>query len=95
MRELGFSLSERKVNTDLWLSFLRCSSPREFSLYMANAEERGRESGELFSKTLQGVDPKTAALFHQIALEEKAHIELATRHYPDFSQITSQYSIRI
>jgi hypothetical protein len=70
------------VSDVLWRSLTRCSSAREFCLYMAGAEERGRRAGERFGERLAAVDPETARVFAQIALEERAHIALANQFFP-------------
>jgi hypothetical protein len=49
---------------------------------MAGAEERGRRAGERFFESLKTIDPKTAQIFGQIALEERSHIALAYKFYP-------------
>lgn len=82
MNELEISLIERPVSDVLWTSLVSCKSAREFCHYMADAEERGRRAGERFHDSLKSSDPKTAAVFGQIALEERAHIEAAFRFFP-------------
>lgn len=77
MRELGVDAAERPQSLALWQSFDRCASARDFALFMANAEDRGRIAGEQFHETLMKSDPITGELFRQIAEEEKTHIELA------------------
>jgi uncharacterized ferritin-like protein (DUF455 family) len=82
MAELGFSVAEREVSDQLWVSLTTCDSARDFAHYMASAEERGRRAGERFCKALEGRDPETARIFGQIAEEEVAHIELAEKYFP-------------
>jgi hypothetical protein len=82
MDELGVQPKERKVSTMLWESFMKCQSAKEFALYMANAEERGRIAGERFRLGMKSVDPVTAEIFGKIAEEEVEHIRLAHRYYP-------------
>ncbi len=77
MKELGVDPAERPQSLALWNSFDRCTNAREFALFMANAEERGRVAGEQFHETLLKTDPITGELFRKIAEEEKLHIELA------------------
>jgi uncharacterized ferritin-like protein (DUF455 family) len=82
LRALECAVDERPVSDILWRSLTRCHTAAEFCHYMAGAEERGRRAGERFHERLMSVDPVTARIFGQIALEERAHIELAYRFYP-------------
>lgn len=77
MEELGFTPDERPQSLALWNSFDRCDTAEAFAVFMANAEERGREAGEKFHETLLKIDPVTANIFKQIAEEEVGHIHLA------------------
>jgi hypothetical protein len=77
MEELGVLPQERPQSLALWSSFDRCDTPEAFAIFMANAEERGRVAGEQFFETLKSIDPVTARVFQQIALEEQEHIRLA------------------
>lgn len=79
MRELFIDVAAVPVALDLYLSFEQCHTAREFSLYMSNAEERGRVAGERFGVTLKNRDPRTAEIFAQIAREEREHVALAQR----------------
>ncbi|MCC7440960.1 MAG: DUF455 family protein [Bdellovibrionales bacterium] len=81
MAELGVSVSERPVSTDLWQTLTRCRTAREFAVFMAAAEDRGRAAGERLRDALRAHDPVSAELFGKIALEEVSHIELATRFF--------------
>jgi uncharacterized ferritin-like protein (DUF455 family) len=83
MEELGIGIRERRVSDHLWRSLVSCKTAREFALYMASAEERGRRAGVRFHEALLQKDPVTANIFGKIAEEEIAHIELARSHYPD------------
>jgi uncharacterized ferritin-like protein (DUF455 family) len=83
MKELGFDVRERRVSDHLWVSLTSCKTAREFALYMASAEERGRRAGERFHQALLERDSVTARLFGQIAEEEISHIELARRFFPN------------
>ncbi len=83
MTELGIPLEERRVSDQLWISLTSCTSARDFAVYMANAEERGRRAGERFHAELLERDPETARIFGKIAEEEIAHIELARRFFPE------------
>lgn len=84
MQELKIDVTEVEVDDSLWRSYLSCTSAREFSFFMANAEERGRKAGERFAEALSARDPVTAQIFGQIAKEEIEHIELCTRFFPDY-----------
>ena len=77
MSELGVAVHERPQSLALWHSFDHCESPTSFAEFMASAEERGRIAGIQFYETLLAIDPQTARLFQQIALEEEEHIRLA------------------
>ncbi len=79
MQELDVSVSERPQSLALWNSFDHCKTAREFAIFMAKAEDRGRHAGEQFHETLLSIDPVTAELFRKIAEEEKEHIHLAAR----------------
>ena len=82
MSELNVDVQARKVSDFLWISLVTCKSAREFALYMASAEERGRKAGVRFQQALQATDPKTAEIFGKIAEEEVAHIALAEKYFP-------------
>jgi hypothetical protein len=82
MTELGIDVRARRVSDHLWHSLVSCQSAREFAVFMASAEERGRRAGERFHAALVTRDPETARIFGQIAREEVAHIELAKRFFP-------------
>lgn len=77
MKELDVSIADRPQSLSLWASFDHCKTPKEFAVFMANAEEWGRQSGEKFYQTLLKVDPVTALLFQRIAKEEEEHIRFA------------------
>ena len=77
MQELKIDVTERPQSLSLWHSFDRCENAQQFAIFMANAEERGREAGEKFYQTLLEIDPVTATIFQQIALEEREHIAMA------------------
>lgn len=83
MQELGIDVRARKVSGHLWQSLISCKSAKEFAIYIANAEERGRRAGERFYQTLAPTDPTTAEIFRKIAEEEISHIALASKYYPD------------
>lgn len=77
MNELNLAVDERPQSLALWKSFDRCETAQDFAVFMANAEERGRVAGEQFYETLLEIDPITARIFQQIAIEEQEHIRLA------------------
>ncbi len=77
MNDLTIPITDRPVSKALWDSFQRCKNEHDFAQFMANAEERGRVAGEQFYQTLLAVDPISAKIFNQIALEERQHILLA------------------
>jgi uncharacterized ferritin-like protein (DUF455 family) len=83
MTELGIGIKGRKVSDHLWVSLVSCQNAREFAVYMAGAEDRGRKAGERFHQNLVDKDPTTAEIFRKIAEEEIAHIALAKRFFPD------------
>jgi len=81
MEELNIKVDERRVSDHLWYSLIACKTAREFALFMASAEERGRQAGERFHQALLSIDPITAAIFGKIAEEEVAHIALASQFF--------------
>lgn len=85
MSALGIDPAEREVSEELWVSLVSRKDAREFSRFMASAEERGQRAGERFCQELMGIDPETASIFGKIAEEEAEHIRLAERFYPDIS----------
>jgi uncharacterized ferritin-like protein (DUF455 family) len=82
MIELELNVKSRKVTLRLWHSFMACQTAKEFAVYMASAEERGRKAGERFYISLKNEDPVSAEIFRKIAEEEKEHIALAERFFP-------------
>ncbi len=82
MNELQLDIPARKVSDQLWTSLTSCKSAKEFALYMASAEERGRVAGIRFHQALLESDPVTAEIFGKIAEEETSHIALAKKHFP-------------
>lgn len=83
MTELGIDVRARKVSSQLWHSLVSCKSAKDFAIFMASAEERGRRAGERFHEALLAKDPITARIFGKIAEEEVSHIELARRFFPN------------
>jgi len=82
MEELGMEVRERGVSDWLWTSLMKCTSAKEFSIYIANSEERGRLAGVRFAEAMRTVDPTTAEIFGKIAEEEIEHIRLASKFFP-------------
>jgi uncharacterized ferritin-like protein (DUF455 family) len=82
MSELRIDVQERQVSDQLWISLTSCKTAKEFALYMASAEERGRKAGLRFHQALLKTDPITAEIFGKIAEEEVAHIALAAKFFP-------------
>ncbi len=78
---LGQTPGDRGVSDQLWVSLTACTSAREFALYMATAEDRGRRAGERFCEQLARQDAESARIFGQIAREEVEHIRLAETHF--------------
>ena len=83
MQELGVEIGARKVSDFLWQSLIQCKTARDFAIYIASAEERGRKAGVRFHEAMAKSDPVSSAIFGKIAEEEVSHIELALRFYPD------------
>jgi uncharacterized ferritin-like protein (DUF455 family) len=83
MEELGIDIQDRPVSDWLWVSLTSCLSAREFAVFMASAEERGRRAGVRFHEALSAIDPETSRIFGRIAEEEVEHIRLAERFFPD------------
>lgn len=81
MIELEIPLEDRVVSDQLWVSLRSCKSAREFAIYMASAEERGRRAGERFAQAMAQKDPISAQIFGQIAKEEIEHIQLAVKFF--------------
>lgn len=82
LEELGQDVGAVSVNLNLYHSFAKCNSARDFAYYIADAEERGRVGAERFAEVLTTRDPKTALMFAQIALEEREHIALVAKFFP-------------
>ncbi len=83
MDELAIPVEARAVSDWLWNSLVSCKSAREFAVFMASAEERGRRAGERFEEAMATVDPVSSAIFGKIAEEEVEHIRLTQKFYPD------------
>lgn len=83
MGELGIAVQERGVSDFLWLSLTKCETAKEFAVFMASSEERGRAAGVRFHQALLNVDPTSAEIFGKIAEEEVEHIRLAAQFFPE------------
>lgn len=83
LEEIGIGVRERGVSDWLWQSLIACKSAREFAVFMASAEERGRRAGARFEQAMIKVDPHSAKIFGQIAREEVEHIQLALTYFPE------------
>ena len=79
LEEIGEDVASVPVSLNLYQSLANCQSAREFALYVADAEERGRIGAEKFAEVLKTRDPATARMFAQIAFEEREHIALVDR----------------
>lgn len=95
MEELGVNSDERPQSLALWKSFDHCTTAYEFAVFMANAEERGRIAGEQFFETLMSVDPTSAKIFYQIALEEREHIRLAQTIIDQNFKVPTNFEVRL
>jgi len=78
---IGQKIEDRPVSLNLYYSLQNCQTPKDFALYISDAEERGRIGAEKFAEVLKTQDPETAEIFKQIALEEKAHIALVDKYF--------------
>ena len=81
MKELGTDIRERKVSDMLWKSLITCTTARDFTAFIATAEERGRKAGVRFRQAMAKADLVTAKIFGKIAEEEVSHIEIATSFF--------------
>lgn len=81
MDELGLDIASRPVSLRLWESLQKCRSAEEFCVYIASAEERGRQAGIRLVEAIAETDPVTAKIFQQIVDEEIRHVEIARDFY--------------
>lgn len=81
LEEIGEDISAIPVSLNLYYSLQKCETARDFALYIADAEERGRIGAEKFAEVLAVTDPITAKMFKQIALEEREHIALVDKFF--------------
>ena len=65
------------MSLGLYHSLSKCVTAKEFALYISDSEEKGRVAGIKFAEALKIVDPASAKIFSDIALEEVAHVALA------------------
>jgi uncharacterized ferritin-like protein (DUF455 family) len=79
--ELDQDVSAQPVSLGLYNSFCKCDSPRDFSLYISDSEEKGRIAGLKFVEALKAHDPESARIFAAIALEEIDHVNLAKKFF--------------
>ncbi len=83
MEELEVDVKERGVSDWLWVSLLNCQTAKEFAVFIASAEERGRLAGVRFAEAMKKSDPVSAEIFGKIAEEEIEHIRLAEKFFPE------------
>ena len=81
MAELGVPIDARPVSLALWRSLESCETGRDFCLYIASAEERGRRAGLALVEALGQSDPETAEVFREIVEDEVEHIALAEVYF--------------
>lgn len=81
MTQLEIDVAERPVSLRLWTSIRASNSGKEFCIFIASAEERGRQAGVRLCTQLAGSDPETEAVFQSIVADEIAHVALAKRYY--------------
>ncbi len=82
LEDLGQGVEDRPVSDQLHRTLSACGAPRDFARYMAIAETRGMQAGELFRARMAESDPTSARLFGRVADEEAEHIRLAHRWFP-------------
>lgn len=82
--EIGEEVGSVPVNLNLYHSFSECKTARDFAFYISDAEERGRVGAEGLAAQLKESDPESARIFAQVALEEREHVALATKFFPQF-----------
>jgi uncharacterized ferritin-like protein (DUF455 family) len=81
LTEINQDVAELPVGLGLYNSFCKCKTAREFTLYISDSEEKGRNAGLKFVEALRERDPKTAEIFLNIANEELDHILLAAKYF--------------
>lgn len=83
MQELGIDPKERAVSDWLWVSLVGCKTAKDFAVFIASSEERGRIAGVRVQQALLSIDPVTAAIFGKIAEEEIEHVRVAKTFFPE------------
>lgn len=83
LKELGQQVPGRLVNDQLWRTLVSQKTAQDFAICIGTAEERGRKAGERFYEGLKELDPKSAEIFKQIAIEELAHVKLVYEFFPE------------
>lgn len=78
---IGQKVDATPVSLNLYYSLQTCKTPKEFALYISDAEERGRVGAEKISEVLKIKDPETSKVFAQIAFEEREHIALVDKFF--------------
>lgn len=81
MAELELDIKARPVSAALWRSLEACERGRDFCIYIASAEERGRQAGLLLIRALERSDPATADVFREIVEDEVEHVALADTYF--------------
>jgi uncharacterized ferritin-like protein (DUF455 family) len=77
MVELGVSPGAKTVSQKLSELCRAAPTAEMFLFLLASAEERGMDAGFVLGQEMAAVDPISAALFQQIAEEEREHVEMA------------------
>ncbi len=81
LEEIGEDVSAIPVSLNLYHSLQNCSTAKDFALYVADAETRGKVGAEKFAEVLAKRDPITAKIFADIAFEEREHIALVDKFF--------------
>ena len=81
MAQLGIEVGAVPVAPLIWASVQECETGKQFCLYMASAEERGRQAGIRLCRALQDTDPDTVEIFQSIVADEEAHVALAATYF--------------
>jgi uncharacterized ferritin-like protein (DUF455 family) len=81
LEELNQDVAKISVSLGLYNSFCTCKTAEEFTLYITDSENKGRNAGLKFVEALQSKDPITAKIFQNIADEEVEHIALASKYF--------------
>jgi uncharacterized ferritin-like protein (DUF455 family) len=81
MAQLGIEVGAVPVSPRVWESVRDLETGKQFCLYIASAEERGRQAGIRLCRALKDSDPETVAIFQSIVDDEEAHVALAATYY--------------